>query len=343
MSKVLSLPEVYELAFDALVASGASPENAAGVAVSVREAEADGLHEIGLGFLPAYCRDLFSGLVDGQARPERRENTPAAIYVDARHGFAHPAFIAGEEALCAAARKNGIAALGIGNSYSSGVLGFFADRIARAGLIGLAATNSFALMAPWGGSKAVFGTNPIAAAFPRKDGPPVVIDLSSSTTAWVNVKAAADRGDKIPPDWAFDESGHPTTDAKDALKGTMAPLGGPKGCALALLVEVLAAGLTGACWSYEAGVRIENGMPQGIGQFFLAIDPMVFGAGSFEQRLETLLTTILAQEGVRLPGDRRRAARAEAEAKGIEVDKALYEELLGYTAGKPTDPQCGPR
>ena len=331
MPVTLSLQEVYELSRAALMACGANEANAESVARSIREAEAEGIRNVGLAYLPHYCEHALCGKVDGQAQPELRQTAPAALLVDAKHGFAHAAYEAGEAALLSLARSQGLAAMGLANSYASGVIGYFAGRIAQQGLIGLAFTNASASIAPWGGTKPLFGTNPIALGVPRAEGPPIVVDQSSSTTARVNVVHAAQRGESIPNTWALDADGRPTTDPNEGLKGSIAPLGGYKGAGLALLVEVLAAGLVGANWSFQASPLGNNeGGPPNIGQLFIAIDSGLFGAEAFGDRLETLVAAIRAQEGTRLPGDGRHRARRKAEAEGISLDEALHARMIDY-------------
>ena len=135
--------------------------------------------------------------------------------------------------------------LAIARSYSAGVVGWFVERLAQRGLVALAFANSSASIAPWGGSKALFGTNPLGFAAPRPNGPPIVVDMASSATARVNIVQAANRGEAVPPGWVFDSQGKPTTDPKALLAGgSVGPLGGPKGYGLALMVALLAAGLT---------------------------------------------------------------------------------------------------
>lgn len=335
MGVTLTLQEVDYLSRAALMGCGVSEPNAASVARSIREAEAEGIRNVGLAYLPHYCEHALCGKVDGQATPALRQTAPGALLVDAKQGFAHPAYEAGEEQLFALARSQGIAALGAANSYASGVIGYFARRIAGAGLIGLVFTNASASIAPWGGAKPLFGTNPLAFGVPRRGGSPIVIDQSSSTTARVNVVHAAQRGESIPESWALDSQGRPTSDPNEGLKGSIAPLGGHKGAGLALMVEVLAAGLVGANWSFQASPLGNNeGGPPNIGQLFIAIDPGLFGCGDFDSRLESLTDAVYAQEGARLPGDGRERARRKAEAEGVSLGDNLHAQLSAYAEGR---------
>lgn len=216
---ILTLDAVETIATDCLRASGASALQAGPVARSIRDAEAEGTRGIGLGYLPWYCGHLKVGKIAGDAVPILSRPAPGLVQVDAADGFSHPAFEAGEEALIQAAEAQGIALLCIANAYACGVLGYFTARLARRGLVALMFANASSTMAPWGGRRPFFGTNPWSMAAPRK-GEPLILDSSSSATAYVNLAKAAASGAPLPPHWALDADGQPTTDAKRALSGT---------------------------------------------------------------------------------------------------------------------------
>jgi (2R)-3-sulfolactate dehydrogenase (NADP+) len=330
----ITLDEAEDLAVAALRLAGASEAQARSVARSIRAAEGEGTRSIGLGYLPWYCNHLRVGKIAGAAVPTPIMRAPSVISVDAGDGFAHPAYEAGEAALIAAAHAHGIAIMGVFNAYACGVLGYFVDRLARSGLVALATTNSSAAMAPWGGSVPFFGTNPWAFAAPRADDP-LVMDGSSSATAYVNLAIAAQRGDAIPAEWALDAAGQPTTDAAAGLKGSMAPAGGHKGAVMALMVEILAAGLTGANWSYQASsLANDDGGPPRLGQCIIAIAPGALSGGDFAAGLEMMLSSMLSQPGVRLPGERRHANRKMAESQGVAIGAKFAAELADLS-GRP--------
>lgn len=325
---VLDLDEIEFIARNALVACGASGEAARSVARSVRRAEADGLRQVGLGYLPTYLSHLPTGKVDGRAVPLVETPRDACVTVDAAHGFAHPAFDAGLPALLDAARQCGTASLAIRRSYSIGVLGHPVEDIANAGLVALAVSNSPPNIAPWGGRRPLFGTNPVAFAVPRDSDPPLVVDQATSTVTKVALVAAARRGDVIATTWALDADGKPTNDPAAALRGSMLGFGGAKGAHLALIVDLLAAGLTGAQFSKDASPYAKaDGPPPGVGQLFIAFDPAAFAPG-FLDRVKDLVSSMLAEDGVRLPGDRRLAARTIAARDGVPVDDALLAEIM---------------
>jgi (2R)-3-sulfolactate dehydrogenase (NADP+) len=326
---VLTIAEAEALVVRTLARCRTSEDNARSVARALVAAEADGLKGHGLSRLPTYAAQAKVGKVDGFARPQMQRPRPGALAIDAGHGFAYPALDAAVAALPEAARLTGIAAAAIRRSHHCGAAGHPAERLAGAGLVALMFANTPAAIAPWGGSTAVFGTNPVAFACPLTDAPPIVVDLSLSTVARGNILAAKQRGERIPRGWALDTEGRPTTDPDAALRGTMVPLGEAKGTALALMVELLAAGLTGANFAFEASSFLDaDGPPPGTGQLLIAIDPGAF-AGSAPARFTALAAAIEQQPGARLPGARRLAARAKAASEGLVVSAALIAEING--------------
>ncbi len=328
----MTLAETYALSLAALRGSGASLAQAEPTADSVREAEAEGIRNVGLGYLPIYCEHLRCGKVNGCAVPVMAEVAPGILRVNAKHGFAHPAFLLALPRFVEMANAQGVAALSISHSYSAGVVGWFVAKLAAEGLVALAFANSSASIAPWGGRKAMFGTNPIGFAAPREGHPPIVVDMASSATARVNIVQAAARGEQVPPGWVFDSEGRPTTEPKALLAGgSVGPLGGAKGYGLALIVDVLAAALTGASFSYQASSFGTNeGGPPDVGQLFIALSPKLTGGEAMGERLEELVGAVEAQPGARLPGDKRHEHRERAEREGVEVPEDLVAKLKGY-------------
>ncbi|HET6520489.1 MAG TPA: Ldh family oxidoreductase [Geminicoccaceae bacterium] len=331
----LRLDEARRLVEAVFLGADTSPDNAASVAAALVLAEADGQKGHGLSRVAAYADQARSGKVDGRAVPEVRRTRPGAIHVDARCGFAYPALDAGVAAAVAAAPEAGAVAVAIGNSHHFGVAGHPVERLARRGLVGLAFGNTPAAIPPWGGVRPLFGTNPIALACPRRDADPLVIDLSLSKVARGRVMLAAQRGEAIPEGWALDADGRPTTDPEAALAGAMLPMGDAKGAALVLMVEILAAALSGSHFGFEAGSFFTaEGPPPRVGQLLLALDPAAFGGGgTFLGRIEALAAAVLAQPGTRLPGRRRFELRHRAERDGLLVPEALYRDLAARAAG----------
>ncbi len=329
MSVTRTSDELIELATAALERAGVIRANAEPVARALAAAEADGLASHGLSRLPFYADQAASGKVDGRAEAAISVRG-AVVNVDARCGFAYPAIERGFAAATKQVAQSGIVAVGVGNSHHFGVAGYHVEQLARQGLLAIAFGNTPAAMAPWGGSEPLFGTNPIAFATPRPDAAaPLVIDLSLSKVARGKVMVANRDGKPIPEGWAIDADGHPTTDPAAALAGSMVPLGDAKGAALALMVELLTAALTGSNYPFEASSFFDaEGEPPRVGQLFLIIDPAFFGgAERFSERVGTLLAAITEQPGTRLPGERRLAIRDRTREEGIEVAEAVYEDL----------------
>ncbi len=324
----LSLDELYSLIVSVLVSSNTSSQNAASVATALVAADAEGLSSHGVARLPAYADQSISGKVDGFAVPEVALAAAALIRIDAKSGFAFPAIEVGMSRAFELVEYADIVGLGIRHSHHMGAAGYHVEQAAKRGYIALGFTNAPAAIAPWGGSRSLFGTNPIAFACPRVDEDPLVIDLSLSKVARGKVKLAADSKRAIPNDWAVDAQGNPTTDAQAALDGSLLPMGDAKGAALALMVEILAATLTGSNPSTEAGSFFTGtGTSPNIGHFFILIDPQRFALNDFDRRFELLLSAMTEQSGVRLPGARRIALRRKAAQEGVEIDEALYQNL----------------
>lgn len=323
------LEELEALARSALARAGASPAMAGATAAALVQAEAQGLSGHGVSRVPQYAAHLRNGRADGAAVPRVVSERGAAALVDAGCGLAFPACALAAEEAVRRARAHGVAFVGVTNSHHSGASALHLAPIAAAGLIGLMFTNSPAAMPAWGGKTPLFGTNPIAAVFPRRGGDPVVVDLSLSEVARGKIMVAAKAGKPIPPGWALDRDGNPTTDAAAALEGSMLPAGGVKGAMLALVVELLCCAVTGARFGFEAdSFFVDAGNRPRIGQAFLALDPgPLAGEATYHERLETLLAAMLADPGVRIPGARRLALAAAAAADGVDVPDALLEQL----------------
>jgi (2R)-3-sulfolactate dehydrogenase (NADP+) len=325
----LSIAQLTSLATDALRRAGASAEMASATAAALVAAEAQGLASHGLSRVPQYAGHLQRGRVNGDAKPTVKQSRPAALLVDAQEGLAFPACALAVREAIRSARECGAAFACVTRSHHFGAAAYHLEAVAQAGMVGLAFGNSPAAMPAWGGKRALFGTNPIAAVFPRRDAPPLMIDLSLSEVARGKLMVAAKKGEQIPLGWALDSDGNPTTDPKAGLEGMMMPAGGVKGAMLALVVELLCCALTGASFGFEAdSFFTDEGNRPRIGQAFMVIDPAALaGTDVFDERIETLVSAMLADPDVRLPGQRRIALARAAEEQGIEVPAALVEQL----------------
>lgn len=321
----ISLADAEARLTERFASAGASPANAASVAWALVMAEADGLKGHGLSRVPTYLAMLKAGKIDGRAVPIARQPKPGVLAIDAAHGFAYPAIDLAVIELPAIARAQGVVAAPIRRSNHCGAAGLHVERLAEQGLVALLFANTPAAIAPWGGAKPVFGTNPIAFAAPLAGREPLVIDMALSKVARGPIVAAKQKGEAIPEGWALDAAGRPTTDAGAALAGTMVPLGDAKGATLALMVEVLAAALVGTHFAFQASSFLDDkGGPPDTGQLILAIDPASMGGNWFDERMRLLAHAIEDQDGTRLPGMRRLALRAKARAEGIELGDDLF-------------------
>lgn len=334
-SLVLSSEQIESLSFQALIAHGATDLQARSVAKAVAAAEGDGIRSHGLQYLPIYCEHLRVGKVVGNAEPKVEESYSSVVRVDAAAGFAHPAIDCGLPKLIAAARKNGVALLAIYNSYNCGVLGYHTERLADVGLVAVGFTNAPASIAPWGAKKPVLGTNPFSLAVPDEaGGVRFLIDQSASVVAKSEVIRRKKNNQPIPEGWVFDPNGQPTTDPDLGLQGSMVPSGGYKGVGAALLVEVMAACLSGATTGVKASpFSGPNGGPPRTGQMFLAIDPAATSGGLFFERVNNVVDAFLAEPGTRLPGAKRRDARRQS-SSAVAVDKSTYDQVVALTKGR---------
>ncbi|MBI1965722.1 MAG: Ldh family oxidoreductase, partial [Betaproteobacteria bacterium] len=307
----LTADEVTVLAARALKRAGASRAASEAAASALVAAEMEGLSGHGLSRVALYVQHLKEGRVAGKAKPKVVKKQGATCLVDAAGGLAYVACAMAVKEAVKRARRHGIAFAGVTNSHHYGAAACNLAAAAEAGLIGLAFTNSPPAINAWGGKKAFFGTNPIAAIFPRRNGAPVIVDLSLTEVVRGKLMLYAREGRPIPPGWALDREGKPTTDARAALTGSLAAIGGMKGTMLALIVEVLCATLTGAAFSFEIDSYFEPGRPPRTGHAFIVIDPAALaGADLYCSRLEEMISGMLADEGVRLPGARRQQAAA---------------------------------
>jgi len=325
----LSLGALQGLASAALSRAGASDAMAQSTARALVYAEAHGLASHGLSRVAQYATHLANGRADGKALPKLVAERGGAVLIDAGCGLAFPACELAVAEAMRRAREFGIAFAGVTNSHHFGVAAYHLEPMAPAGLVGLAFGNSPAAMPAAGGKRPLFGTNPVAAIFPRTSAPPLLIDLSLSEVARGKLMMAARENRAIPLGWALDKEGKPTTDPRAGLEGSMLAAGGAKGAVLALVVELLVTALTGAALGFEASsFFVDEGNRPRLGQAFIAIDPCALaGPEVYAERIETLVAAMVADPSVRLPGDRRRTLALSAEKDGLEVAPALHRQL----------------
>lgn len=328
---VLSLDDVHALAMRVLTHNGMSDAHARAIANVIMQGQRDECHSHGVYRLLVCVRSLRKGKVDPQATPTLRPLSSSIVAVDAHRGFSLLSFETGLPVLVEMTRQHGIAAMAINNCYHFSALWPEVEAIAAAGLAGIAMNPSHNWVAPEGGNRPVFGTNPIAFAWPRPGRTPFVFDFATSAIARGDIELHAKQGKPIPSHWAIDVDGQPTTDPKVALQGAMRTFGGHKGSALAAMVELLGGALIGDMTSQES-MEFDDGVGATPchGELVIAFDPKVFlgddlGAGL--ARGERMLDAIVAQ-GARLPSQRRFDARARSIANGVRIPRPLYEEIL---------------
>lgn len=328
----IALHELQALVRRALESAGANAAMADATARALVLAESQGLGSHGLSRVAQYATHLRNGRANGSAVPSVARAQGAALQIDAHDGLAFGACELAVREAIERAQGHGVAFAGVINSHHAGVIVDHLRPVAAAGLVGLGFANSPAAMPAAGGKHPIFGTNPVAAAFPRRAADPLLIDLSLSEVARGKVMVAAKKREPIPLGWALDAAGQPTTDALAALEGSMLPVGAAtssKGAMLALVVELLVTALIGAQFGFEASsFFVDAGNRPRIGQAFIVVDPgALAGREAYLERIEILIGEMLKDEGVRLPGARREALRRRAEAEGLEVAEAVLASL----------------
>jgi (2R)-3-sulfolactate dehydrogenase (NADP+) len=317
----VSIKDIERASAAAMIAHGAGVWQAGEVAKAVARAEETGNIICGLYYLESYCTQLASGRVNGTVEPVVTTPRAGAVTVDARFGFAQPAFQRGLPKAIEAAKTCGISSLAIAHSHTCTSLGFFTEQIAAAGLIGIGVTNASAIVAGPGGATRTIGTNPIAFTFPGAGAPAMHADFSTSAVALGKITMARAAGEKIPLGWAVDASGQPTTDPEKALEGALVSAAEYKGWALGLLVEFLAAGLTGSVNSLDVkGLKLPDGPAHDLGQFYILIAPDAH-ASTLSDRIERVTAAIANDPNVRLPGAVPKAKES------VTVDTKLWAQI----------------
>ena len=323
----LSVTDIHQLAFDALKANGCDDANASAIATTVSNAERDGSESHGLFRIPGYVSSMRSGKVNGKSDPTPETLTPAVIRMNGDNGYTPLAIERGVPLLAEAAKTYGIAAMPITNTYHFAALWPETEGLAEHGLVGMAFTAYKPKVAPAGATEALFGTNPISVAWPQPGKSPWVFDMATSARALGDIQIAARDGHDVPPGTGLDSEGNPTTDpAKIADGGVILPFGGHKGSAIATMVELFAAGLTGEQFSFEAGeTDIEDGGPARGGELLLAMSPAIIAGAGWEAHCESFFDKLSGLDGVRLPGQRRHQNRQDTGSR--QINSGLLEQI----------------
>ena len=325
----LTLKEAEDLAMRACRAAGASPASAQSLVEATLSAALYGPATLGFPHFVDYLNGFVEGRINGHPTPRLERSFPASLACDADAGIAQLGFDLALDELLGAARTYGIAIFTQSNSFTTGELGYYVRTLANNGVIGLAATNANAMVVSTPGGPAVYSTNPLAFGFPLgPDSPPMVIDQASSATAFVNIVRAAEENQPIPEGWAVDADGNATTDAQKALAGALLPFGGRKGGNIALLVEMLSAGLSGGNWSLDVPDFRSGATSPSVGLTVVAIMPGSDG----DQRIQRAQSQSarLQELGVFMPGVT--GIEHPMTAEGISIPRSVFDRVSAIAA-----------
>lgn len=332
------IAQLEDLVYRLAAASGVPQPDAIVFAKALVDADVHGVSTHGVSRLDIYLKRMHAGLIAPAAELTVTRRTGSVLALDCGNGLGQVQATKAIETLLPLARENGVAAATLRNSQHFGALSNYCNRAAAEGCVLLAMTNGEPAMSPEGGSEAFFGTNPIAASFPTGKGFPVRIDLSTSTVARGNIIAAQKKGEPIPQGWALDREGEPTTDATEALLGTVLTMAGHKGYALALMVELFAGVLSGASVGSEVGSMYKNlDRPQDVGHFFCLLSIEAFlPVSEFLERVDRTIDRIRASRKrpgaaeILIPGERSARRAALAREQGIEVPEETAREIRSW-------------
>lgn len=337
---VIPPDKLTTFASELLEAAGADQEQAGIVAEVLVWSDSVGRTNQGVWRLPILCKRLTAGLFSCPCRPRVEERTPAVVRLDGDNGMGHFVGRLAADVAIERAANNGVAVVGVSHSNFLGALGYYVHRIAERGMLALLFNNSFPKVAAHGGTKPVLGTNPLAFAAPRRNGKGIIVDLATAASAGSDITKAAELGQQLPVGIAIARDGRPITDPAKVNEGALLPLGGARGYALGLAVEILAGVATGAGVSH--GVHsmysdMEN--PGDSGHFFIATDiATLMPIEAYYERLELLVDAVRSCEGVLLPGEARWQARTETEAAGgVRLDQQTTSALATLAADLAVD------
>ena len=317
--------DLAALAVDVFELCGVAREDADIAAEVAIWAQMHGSDSHGIVHLPLYTRGLLDGTIKSRPQFEAVKPLPCCVVIDADHGLGLVASRRAIDMAIEIAKTQGLGAVAVRRSSHFGAAGYYADRAAEQGHIGLAFTNAMPAIAPTGGTEGLFGTNPIGVGFPVPGTDPIIADMATAMVARSRIRHALAAGQTtIPEGWALDPQGRPTTDPAVAVKGSLLPIGGPKGYALSLMVEILCSALSDGDPGFQVTYENMVKRPSNICQFFLVLNPDGFaGHERYGKRVAHIADAVGKAKSMqgepppRLPGARGHAIKRKAEAEGI--------------------------
>lgn len=303
----VSLKGLLDVSTRILLAIGLSEDDARAVVDTIEYANSHGVPTHGAGRLPLYRKNIDAGVIDPHARPEVVVDSGAIGVVDGKDALGQVAAKVAMELALSKARDYGIAMIAVRNSNNFGTAGYYGAWAANEGCGSIIMANASPALAPTGGKEALFGTNPICMSIPGTvDNSPIVLDMATTVVARTKIRSAAKEGVAIPEGWALDAEGNPTTDASEALSGTLLPIGGYKGYGLSLFVDLFAGMLAQGSFAGEVAALSDLSAPSRNGHVFILFDVRRFmEADAYEASLKAFVERVKeCGEGVRLPGER---------------------------------------
>lgn len=331
---VFPYQNLKSFASQVLKAAGVDPAESEIIADNLITANLRGIDSHGIVRLALYIGRFDAGLIAPKTKLEIAKETSAACVLDANNGWGAVAGLAGMRKALEKARSCGVGVAMVRNSNHFGIAAFYAQEAVKESMIGLSLTNASATMAPWGGLKPYFGTNPICIAVPAGRERPIIYDGATSVAAIGKIVLAAKKGVAIPEDWATDKEGRPTTDPQEAAQGNLLPMGGYKGYGFALMVDVLAGILSGAAFGQYVGNLRKLDAVQNVGHMFAALDIKAFSdLEDFQEKMEQLVRDIREipqaprTEKIYLPGEIEWNMEERRLKEGIPLPQEVFKEL----------------
>lgn len=318
-----------------LTGAGVPEEPAAVVADTLVDADLHGVDSHGVVRLDIYMKRLEAGMVNAAAQPSLLRDTPPIRLVDGNNGFGAVAGSFALEQCLDAAKRHGCGMAGVRHSNHFGTCAYYARKAVEEGFVLIVMSNASQTMPPTGGVRPFLGTNPLCVGVPAGRHLPYVLDMATSVVARGKIIVAAEKNEPIPPGWAIDREGRPTTDAAEALAGSVLPLGGPKGYGIAMFIDLLAGVLTGAGFGphvhnmYEDWVR-----PQNVGHLFIALNiDHWMPQSDFRARMDEYIDALKAEptapgaDEILVPGELEHRMAERRRRQGIPLPGKVTESL----------------